>query len=536
MAVGHRTACAQIRDGGVDPWNLGKGEWLFYMSNATNKLGNSVSSVTNESSLMQYLKGQGVRYIIVKAATSDQLFNGSNSAPQFTKRLVDIAHTNGMLIFGYNRSWGSNIVGEIAIADYVFNQGADGFVFDAEAEWESDKAWIGNMGRAKAWQLCSTVRSNWPTKFLAHAPFPIISFHTSFPYNEFGYWCDAVMPQIYHFSSQPNLKKSMSAAINWTDVNWDRYHRSLIGSNSVINGEVIYWTNAIKPLAPINDVYGVGNNSKVAPTLAKDVMEFIDYLASDPNAVTPGGYKGVSLFRADLHDTAQWGHIRTCTLGDFPDVVSNIVMDDPVATRSGAWTPVPVFFNNTYLAGTYDTNCFGTNYMKTGCGGVPGYAQFTPKILTRGTYDLYEWHPMVTNASTSTPITIQHAGGLTTVFANQQTNSGNWSSLGRFVFHEGTNGYIRVGAPQTGCSTVAVADAIKLVHVPTPTLSFGRSGTNIVLSWPSKDQGYSLEKASVMTNPPAWITVTNSPAVLSNRYVVTNSIGSGGAVFRLKGI
>src|SRR4051794_12681362 len=136
-------ASAVIRDGGIDPANLGKGEWIYFMSDVTNKVGGNVLSVTNENSLMLYYKSQGIRYIMVKAATSDQLFNGTYAFPQFTSNLCNIAHSNGILVFGYNRSYGSNVVGEIAISDYVFNRGADGFVFDAEAEWESNKSWIG---------------------------------------------------------------------------------------------------------------------------------------------------------------------------------------------------------------------------------------------------------------------------------------------------------------------------------------------------------------------------------------------------------
>ena len=145
---------AGIRDGGVDPSNLGRGEWLYYMSSATNQLGGYVSSVTDENSLMQYLKSQGTRYIIVKAATSDQLFYGTYAGPQFDSNLVNVAHANGLLIFGYNRSYGQNIPAEIAIADYVFNQGADGFVWDAEAEWESSQSWISLVRIVAATALC----------------------------------------------------------------------------------------------------------------------------------------------------------------------------------------------------------------------------------------------------------------------------------------------------------------------------------------------------------------------------------------------
>src|SRR5712671_5567391 len=124
--LGVLCALGAIRDGGIDPANLGQGEWLFVMSSATNQLGGYVASVTNEDSLMLYLKSQGTRYVIVKAATSDQLYNGTYGVPQFTSNLVNVAHTNGLLIFGYNRSYGQNVPGEILISDYVFNQGADG--------------------------------------------------------------------------------------------------------------------------------------------------------------------------------------------------------------------------------------------------------------------------------------------------------------------------------------------------------------------------------------------------------------------------
>src|SRR5947209_11108352 len=88
FALGTPSNSAQIRDGGIDPWNLGKGDWIYYMSAATNKLGGNISIVTNETSLMLWYKSQGVRYIIIKAATSDTLFNGSYNHPQFTSHLV----------------------------------------------------------------------------------------------------------------------------------------------------------------------------------------------------------------------------------------------------------------------------------------------------------------------------------------------------------------------------------------------------------------------------------------------------------------
>ena len=546
---------AQIRDGGIDPWNLGKGDWLYSVTDATNKLGNHVSSVTNENSLMLYYKSQGIRYMIVKAGTGATLFNGCYGFPQFTSYLVSTAHANGILIFGYNRSYATNTAGEVAIADFVFNQGADGFVWDAEAEWESGT--IGTKGPSLAWSQCSTVRSNWPTKFLAHAPFPILCLHASFPYKEFGYWCDAIMPQIYHFSA---TKGSQSAGINWTDVNWHTWQNSLSSlAPTNINGLTIYWTNSIKPLAPINDVYGGGGSSPCEGTtsayLDRDVLEFIDYLSADPWPQTVGGYKGVNFCRADLHGPVQWSYIKAGSSGTFTGIVNNLVIDNPKAAVAGAWTSVFTWSNTTTKAtfigngsGT-DTNSFGTNYLTRPQGDGSAFAQFTPTIIVSGDYDVYQWHALLANASASVPHLITYNGGSATVFANQQTNAGSSSLLGRFNFVAGTSGNIRVTDAIAEPASVAVADGIKLVFVPPTSVPPAPSGlhataassSQINLAWTdnaNNESGYVLSRSTASGGP--YFDIATSPANTTNhtdtglaasttyfyRVRATNSLGS----------
>ena len=507
---------AAIRDGGIDPANLGKGEWIYSIQDCTNQLGGHAVSVTNEHSLMLFYKSQSIRYVMVKAGTGDTLYNACYGFPQLTANFVNVAHANGILVFGYNRSYATNTAGEVAIADFVFNRGADGFVWDAEAEWESNIPGVGANGPALAWAQCSQVRSNWPNKFLAHAPFPIIYLHSSFPYKEFGFWCDAVMPQIYHFSS-PGIKGSASAAINWSDVNWRTWQSTLAstpGGNS--NGVIVNWANALKPIVPVHDVYGptfAGNlpcNSPASATYPdKDVMEFIDYCAADPHAQTGGGYQGVNFWRADLHGPEQWTNIQRGTSGRFPNLVNNLVMDDNQATIVGGWTPVRVFAATptapTYYGATgSDTNSFGTNYLSRTQGVGASYAQFRPNIPVAGDYDVHEWHPYVTNASSGTPFAITHALGTTTVLANQQTNSGNWSRLGRFNFAAGTGGFIRVMDNFSDAGNLALADGLKLVfagtNLPTApgisvqpascTVSAGQAASFSVLATGAAPLGY----------------------------------------------
>jgi hypothetical protein len=432
--------------------------------------------VTNVNSLMAYYKSVGLRYCIVKAGTSDQLFGDCYPGPQFTSNLVATAHANGILVFGYDRSYGSNIVGEISVDNYIFNQGADGLVFDAEAEWESGSPWITN-GSAQAWQLCSAVRSNWPTKFLAHAPFAIIGVHSTFPYKEFGYWCDAVMPQIYHFSTA-GLKNSASATINWSDVNWAVWQKSLATlPQTNYAGAAVSWTNAIKPIFPLRDVYGevipggiICESAETGLYPAKDVTEFMDYIAADPNTPAAGGYRAANYWRADMIGTNQWPGIAAATCGNFSNIVNNLVFDDSAASYAGSWNSVRVFAATTTSPTYYgvtgtDTNCFGTNYCWKSQGSGAAYAQFTPAILIPGNYDVYQWHPFLTNASAGTPFQIFNSAETNLFFANQQTNAGNWSFVGRFNFLAGTNNFIRVLDNFSDTTNIAVVDGLKLVYV-----------------------------------------------------------------------
>ncbi len=482
------SASAVVFDGGVDSENLGKGDWIYYVSDATNKLGGNVTSVTNIPSLMDFEKSQGINYIIVKAGTGSTNFNGTGSSPQFNANLVNQAHAAGLKIFGYTRSYGSDVQGEINLASYCYNLGADGFVIDAEAEWESNRSWIGTNGPAKAIQMGSGIKNLWPTKFLAHAPMPIISFHSSFPYKEFGFYCDAVMPQIYHYS----FDKTSSEAIDWTDTEWNNFHNSLTGT----------WTNAIKPIVPVAQVYGPLAPPQASTIPDKDVTEFCDYLLADVRSASPGGYKGVNFWRADLHGAVQWANIKAATSGDMPGVVNSIVIDNPSATVVGAWS-----------TGSIATNKFGLNYRSRGQGTGTNYVDFIPTITTPGDYKVYTWHTMGSNRTLSAPHTIVHNGGSVTVNVNQQANEGKWNLLGTFNFVPGASGYVRISDAIPDAGQVVIADGIKFQYdgptilppaAPSNLTATATRATRVDLAWndnSSTESGFVIGRSTAVGGP-----------------------------------
>jgi len=421
---------AVLFDGGVDSANLGKGDWIYFMSQATNHLGGHVSSVVNIPTLMSYYQSQGIQFVIVKAGTGSTNFPTTGN--QFTTTLVNEAHAKGIKIFGYTRSYGDNVQGEINIATLCFNRGADGFVIDAEAEWEASRQ--GTQGPTKALQLGSGIKAAWPTKFLGHAPFPYITLHSSFPYKEFGFYCDTVMPQDYWFS----IGVSPSQMVTDMSSQYRNWQNSLTGQ----------WVNSIKPIAPIAQ-------ADTTSIPGSEITEFFDALNNDPNPATIGGYRGISFWRTDLHTTSQWTAIHNGVLNPVappPPPPAGIVVDNPAATVVGTWS-----------TGSSSTDKFGSDYRYKSGGGGSSYLKYTPTIATAGDYQIYEWHAQGGNRSTGVPHVITYNGGTITVNINQQINGGKWNLLGTFNLASGTAGNVKITDGFTDTANVAIADAIQFV-------------------------------------------------------------------------
>ena len=138
-------------------------------------------------------------------------------------------------------------------------------------------------------------------------------------------------------------------------------------------------------------------------------------------------------------------------------VVSDIIIDNPQASFTGTWT----------VSGSA-TDKYGADYNYRGQGGGGSYGQYTPNILTPGTYKVYEWHSQGSNRTVSAPYAITHSSGTQYVGVNQQSGGGTWNQLGTLSFNMGTGGYVRITDAIPDSGKVVIADAIKFEYVPPP--------------------------------------------------------------------
>jgi hypothetical protein len=233
--------------------------------------------VGDAQDVINFEQSEGMQWITVKCG------DGTNIWTQFTSDLVTRAHAAGLKIFAWAYVYGgSDVPGEINVALNALNLGADGFIIDAETEYEA----AGQS--ANAVNYCKGIRAVYPTRFMAHSPFPIITDHSTFPYVQFGTYCNAVMPQDYWADiGGTNYAATMVARMNTEWINWQ---------NSLNSSE----TNAIKPIAPI----GQGYNSVSGNVDGTQIAAFFAALQTSTPMATPGGFHGVSFWSCQDHGVA----------------------------------------------------------------------------------------------------------------------------------------------------------------------------------------------------------------------------------------
>jgi hypothetical protein len=327
------SAPAVVFDGAVDPANLGEGDWIYVLANEINQLEGVVPAVTNVQSLMSYEASLGMQWVVVKASDGSAKYP-SAAHPQFTLDVILAAHRAGLQIFGWNRSDGTDPNGEVEIAKWVYNLGADGLVMDAEGEWEtSHTPPLGTTAQIAtiATNILKNIKDLYPTKFMAYSPAMVITYHSTFPYKVYGQYCDAVMPMDYwvDFGITPG-----NCVTNWPngldmESQWKTWQNGLSAP---------YKTLSIKPIVPAGSANGGSEPGS-------DLTTFVNTLKGLANPATAGGYKGVSWWRAGQHSLDMLNAISNVNIGG-PFPTKPAVPSTP--TGLGAASPGGCFVNLTW--------------------------------------------------------------------------------------------------------------------------------------------------------------------------------------------
>lgn len=90
-------------------------------------------------------------------------------------------------------------------------------------------------------------------------------------------------------------------------------------------------------------------------------------------------------------------------------------------------------------------------------------AEWRLELPFDGIWEIQEWHSADAPRTDAAPFTVHHAWGAQTMYVNQQTQGGQWDTLGRYAFNK-AGGRVSLSNDASGGSSV-IADAVRAVYV-----------------------------------------------------------------------
>ncbi|MBX3729435.1 MAG: fibronectin type III domain-containing protein [Candidatus Sumerlaeia bacterium] len=132
-------------------------------------------------------------------------------------------------------------------------------------------------------------------------------------------------------------------------------------------------------------------------------------------------------------------------------IPTDIILDNPAASFSGSWS-----------SGTSATGKYGADYRFCNSGAA-ATATYSFNVPAAGQWTVQVWYPQGSNRANNAPHDVIHAGGTTTYNVNQQTNGGQWVTLGTHTFASG-GGQVQIKG-QGANPSVVMADAVRFVWV-----------------------------------------------------------------------
>ena len=145
------------------------------------------------------------------------------------------------------------------------------------------------------------------------------------------------------------------------------------------------------------------------------------------------------------------------------------------------WTPNPgetivddADTTRVTLTGSWNVNTSGQRYGLTqrldGNSGKGQKSVVFSAPLPAGRFEVFTRWTAGANRSTTTPVLVEHAGGISTVVVNQSINGGRWMSLGTFNFNNPEAVHVTISNANT--TGIVVADAVRFVSVTAPDVQW----------------------------------------------------------------
>ena len=168
------------------------------------------------------------------------------------------------------------------------------------------------------------------------------------------------------------------------------------------------------------------------------------------------GYSGKDTFKYTVQDDqGVLSNEATVT------VTVGIVIDngDPETSFTGSWGTSGGLNPWDYLTDPSATSLWSRN-------GDTYTWTFTPSVA--GNYEISIWYTYLSSRSDNIPLTIDNWNGTATTHINQQTNDGQWNSIGTYPFQAGVSYDITITSVDGGTANYSTcADAVRFVYLPT---------------------------------------------------------------------
>ena len=183
----------------------------------------------------------------------------------------------------------------------------------------------------------------------------------------------------------------------------------------------------------IKDNYWAAHRTEFA-TLARGTPEAqAAYLNGFNGGLDDSGRAVQNPAGIDLADGTFWDDLGMAGNG-YIDVTYNWVKGTIIDNSNAGFTA-----SANWTTATSATQKYGADYRYRSTAAASDPGTWTVNLANNGNYYVYAWWSAGSNRSATAPYVVYHAGGSTTVNANQQANGGQWNKLGLWNMNAGSN-------------------------------------------------------------------------------------------------